>query len=999
MGIGFLQINATTDDGALPVANAHVQISGTDGTNLYNIMTDESGITQDLPITAPDRAFTLDPNYNLPAYSVVNVVVSAPGYITEYIYGVQIVDTETAILPVNMKPLEQGQARDLNYIEIPPIGLLIPQEGTPEGFSDSISPVSSRVLTTVLIPDYITVHLGAPSDYTARNIRVRFIDYIKNVTSSEIYSTWPSNSLKSNIHAIVSFALNRVYTEWYRARGYNFDITNDTNYDQYFREGAMIYESISKIVDDFFNVFINRIGFANPLFALFCAGPSGTCEHGGMSQWGTVTLANEGYNPLQILQYFYGNDIELSTSNNIGGITTTYPGSPLTVGSTGPNVLRIQNFLNRIRINFPAIPRIENPNGVFGSDTAAAVRKFQSINALEEDGVIGPATWNKITQIYVSIAKLGELYGEGTRVSIGSTPPSAVLSIGSRGNAVLELQFILNTIAASYPEVPFVIQDSLFDTRTRNSVIEFQKTFGLPQDGVVGPATWAKLYSVYQGIRDNIKVPPVELPTTPPPTPPYPGTALGIGSTGDNVRLIQEYLNVIRSMYPNIPQLTENGIFDSATQTAIIAFQNQFLLTPDGFVGPTTWAKIMEQYAIAVGTPTQPIPTPDYFFYTVFAGDILYNIALKFGTTVDAIKRLNGLTSDIIMIGQVLKIPNVTNSGNYFNYTVVAGDTLFALARRFGTTVQAIMQLNGLTNTNLSIGQVLRIPGNAPGYFNYTVVAGDTLFLLAQRFGTTINAIMQLNGLTSTNLSIGQVLKIPTTTTPTPPPVLGKTVVLDPGHGGIGNPGAVSGSRLEKNDNLRLALAVRDLLVAKGVNVVMTRSSDVDVSLDERSNISNRNNADLFVSFHRDSSTNSAANGVGTFIYTAAPARTAGYAFNVSDSIANAGVQTNRGVLRANFAVLRNTVAPAMLLEMGFITNVRDNQLFDTNFNAYANSIANGIIDSLTQGQSSYRLYTVVSGDTLPSIASRFGTTSQAIMSLNKLSSANITDGQVLRIP
>ena len=998
MGIGFLQINATTNDGALPVANAQVQIIGTDGTPLYTAMTDANGMTQAFPLTAPDKSFTLDPYYNQPAYSAVNVVVSAPGFNTQHINLVEIVDTETAVLPVNMKPLAQGQTSGDIFIDIPPIGLLIPAQGTPKGPNDTRA--TARVLPAVLIPDYITVHLGAPSDASARNVRVRFTDYIKNVASSEIYSTWPTNSLTANIHAIVSFALNRVYTEWYRARGYYFDITNNTNYDQYFREGAMIYESISRIVDNFFATYIRRIGFANPLFALFCAGASGSCEHGGMSQWGTVTLANGGYNPLQILQYYYGNNIELSASNNIGGITTTYPGTPLTIGSTGPDVQRIQNFLNRIRINYPAIPRIENPNGVFGADTAAAVRVFQSIYGLDQDGIVGPATWNKITQVYVAITKLAELNGEGTRVSIGTTPPSAVLSMGSRGNAVLELQFILNTVAASYPEVSTVIQDSLFDARTRNSVIEFQKTFGLTQDGVVGSATWTKLYLVYHGIRDNVLVPPTEIPTNPPPTPPYPGTALGLGSSGDNVRLIQENLNVIRRMYPNIPLLTVNGTFDKATQTAVIAFQNQFLLTPDGFVGPITWAKIMEQYAIAVGTPTTPIPTPDYFFYTVFAGDSLYNIALKFNTTVDAIKRLNGLTSDNISVGQVLKIPNTSTPPSYFNYTVVAGDTLFLLAQRFGTTVQAIMELNGLTSANLSIGQVLKIPGQAPippSYFNYTVVAGDTLFLLAQRFGTTVQAIMQLNGLTSTNLSIGQVLRIPSGTTP--PPVLGKTVVLDPGHGGSGNPGAVNGSRLEKNDNLRLGLAVRDILVAKGVNVVMTRSTDVDVSLTERSNISNRNNADLFVAFHRDSSTNPAANGVGTFIYTAAPARTAGYAFNVSDSIADAGVQTNRGVIRANFAVLRNTVAPAMLLEMGFITNTRDNQLFDTNLNAYANAIANGIVTSLSQGQTSYRLYTVVAGDTLPSIASRFGTTSQAIMSLNKLSSNNITDGQVLRIP
>ena len=1015
MGEGFLRISATTGEGFLAVADANVQIFDEQGNLLFETTTNSGGITGDFGIAAPDAALTLDSTYGRPAYSTVNVIVSAPGFITEHINGVGIVDTQYATLPVILKPLAQGQASGDNYTDIPEIGLLIPMGDNQPGPTGDIP--AGRVLANILVPDFITVHLGAPTNAAARNVRVPFIEYIKNVASSEIYSTWPTASLTANIHAIVSFALNRVYTEWYRARGYNFDVTNNTQFDQYFRENGPIYDSISRIVDVYFNTYIRRVGFSNPFFSIYCAGSTNLnvrCNHGGMSQWGTVTLANQGRTPIQILRQFYG-DVELSTSTNIGGITSSYPGTPLTIGSTGPNVQRIQNFLNRIRVNFPLIPRIDNPNGVFDQQTANAVRVFQSINGLAQDGIVGPATWNRISRIYVGVTRLAELDAEGHRITIPANPPNAVLSQGSRGQNVLLLQFMLNVISAYYPEIPSVIQDSLFETQTRNAVNEFQRRFGIAPDGVVGPITWARLFEVYRGIDQNVSIPPV----APPPIstlPPYPGVLIRRGSTGANVRIIQEYLNVIRTMYPNIPQLAVDGNFGPLTEAAVIAFQRQFLLTPDGIVGPITWNRIMEQYAIAIGTPPPPKPPGNYFEYTVLPGDTLFSIALKFGTTVEEIMRENNLTSDVIFPGQILQIPyegpEPPIPPEYIEHVVVAGDTLWALAQRYGTTVDAIKALNGLTGDLLMIGQVLKIPTGAtpppppppPEYFEYTVVAGDSLWLLAQRFNTTVEAIMQLNGLTSTLLSIGQVLRIPGRGTtpppppPPPPPPIGKTVVLDPGHGGSDS-GAVNGSRLEKNDNLRLALAVRDLLQARGINTIMTRSTDVFIPLEERSNISNRNNADLFVSFHRDSSTNTAARGVANFIHTSAPSRTAGYAFEVLDNIVDVGAFPNRGVQRANFAVLRNTIAPAMLLEMGFISNTADNQAFDQNLNANANAIANGIVDALTKGPTNFNLYTVVAGDTLSAIANRFGTTQQAIMALNKMPNSNLLTGQVLRIP
>ena len=677
MGIGFLTIHATTGDDALPVANADVVVMDADGNLLYEANTNADGITQTFEILAPDVSLTLDPYYQRPAYSTVDVRVSAPGFITVYLKDVEIVDTQTAILPVRMEPLSARlNPITEEYIEIPEIGLLTRRENerkaSYEPPSGALAPPRARALSEVVIPDFITVHLGVPTNAAARNVRVRFADYIKNVASSEIFSTWPRNSLLANIHAIVTFALNRVFTEWYPSRGFQFDITNSTQFDMAYRDGGPIFQSISDLVDAYFNVYAHRIGFLNPWFTIFCAGPSGTCQHGGMSQWGTVTLANQGLTPLQILRRAFPNDIVLTQSDNIGGIPTTFPGQALTIGSSGDDVQRIQNYLNRIRVNFPAIPRIENPNGVFGADTAAAVREFQRINGLTADGIVGRATWNRITMIFTAIVRLGELDSEGIRDSIGQNPPNVVLSQGSRGQHVLELQYILNVIAAFYDVVPTVIQDSVFDARTRNAVIEFQRNFGLTPDGIVGPLTWNRLYAVYRGIQDQIVVPP----------PPPPG---------------------------------------------------------------------------------------GYFNYTVVAGDSLWLLAQRFGTTVEAIRSLNGLTSDVLNIGQVLKIPSnetVLPPGGYFNYTVVAGDSLWLLAQRFDTTVEAITALNGLTSNVLNIGQVLKIPSNATapppgGHFNYTVVAGDSLWLLATRFGTTVNAIRTLNGLTSDMLRIGQILKIP----------------------------------------------------------------------------------------------------------------------------------------------------------------------------------------------------------------------------------------------
>ena len=349
------------------------------------------------------------------------------------------------------------------------------------------------------VPQNITVHLGAPSS-NAENVTVPFIDYVKNVASSEIYPTWEPAALRANILAIVSFALNRVYTEFYRSRGYPFDITSSTAYDQYFVNGRSYFENVSRIVDELFNDYLRRPGFVEPLAAKFCNGTTVTCQ--GLSQWGSQRLAQQGQNSTQILRNYYG-DVEIVPDAPIRGNQQSYPGTPIRQGSRGPYVTVIQTELNRISRNYPAIPRIPEVDGIFGPRTEAAVRKFQEVFGLDVDGVVGKSTWYALVRLYTAVLSLSELRSQGQQFYAVDWAYPSGLQQGARGDKVRHLQYMLSVLSEYIPRIPEVQVDGIFGPATRTAVLAAQGWFGLPQTGVVDEDTWDEIYDQFAGIENT----------------------------------------------------------------------------------------------------------------------------------------------------------------------------------------------------------------------------------------------------------------------------------------------------------------------------------------------------------------------------------------------------------------------------------------------------------------------------------------------------------------
>lgn len=348
------------------------------------------------------------------------------------------------------------------------------------------------------VPQRITVHLGAPSA-SADNVTVSFSDYVKNVASSEIYPTWEESALRANILAIVSFALNRVYTEFYRSRGYDFDITSSTAYDQFFVRGRSFFSNVSRQVDELFNSYLRRPGFVEPLAAKFCNGTTVTCE--GLSQWGSQALAQQGYNSTQILRSYYG-DVEIVANAPVQDYMSSYPGTPLRRGSVGPNVVVIQTELNRISQNYPAIPKVSAVDGIFGAATENSVTAFQEIFNLNPDGVIGPATWYALVRLYTAVTSLSELRSQGQRFYTIAWNKGRPLVPGDRGIQVEHLQYMLRVLAAYISQIPSVAVDGIYGSASRSAVLAAQGYFGLPQTGTVDLTTWNEIYDQFTGIEN-----------------------------------------------------------------------------------------------------------------------------------------------------------------------------------------------------------------------------------------------------------------------------------------------------------------------------------------------------------------------------------------------------------------------------------------------------------------------------------------------------------------
>lgn len=349
------------------------------------------------------------------------------------------------------------------------------------------------------VPQDITVHLGGPNT-AAANVTVPFTDYVKNVASSEIYPTWDESALRANILAIVSFALNRVYTEFYRSRGYDFDITSSTAIDQAFVNGRSFFENISRLVDELFNDYMRRPGFVEPLASKFCNGTTVTCE--GLSQWGSQNLAQQGYSSLDILRSYYGN-IEIVNNAPIMGITSSYPGTALRRGSSGPYVVVIQVALNRIAQNYPAIPKLATVDGIFGSRTEASVRAFQQVFGLAVDGVVGKATWYALVRLYTAVTRLSELRSQGQQFySVNWDYPDAIVQ-GNRGEKVRLLQYMLAVLAEYINQIPSVNVDGIFGPATAAAVRAAQNYLGLPVTGVVDATTWDEIYDQFSGIENT----------------------------------------------------------------------------------------------------------------------------------------------------------------------------------------------------------------------------------------------------------------------------------------------------------------------------------------------------------------------------------------------------------------------------------------------------------------------------------------------------------------
>lgn len=438
-----------------------------------------------------------------------------------------------------------------------------------------------------IIPNEIIVHLGEP-DEAARNISIPFDEYIKNVASGEIYPNWPIDSIKANVLSQISFALNRVYNEWYRSKGYDFDITSSPIYDQSFRENRQFFERISQVVDEFFNDYVVKGEQVQPFFAQYCDGRNVKCD--GLSQWGTVELANKGYGPIDILKYYYGDNINVVYNAPVGNNITTYPEFPVELGTSGDFVRMLKIQLNRIGRNYPAIPIITEDGPYFTLELENAVRKFQEIFNLKVNGIVDKATWYKIKYIYNAVKKISDLYSEGISIDEASLLFNNELKLGDNGQYINTLNYLLNVISYFDSTLPFLnLTGNIYTEDTKQLVMAFQSKYKLPVTGIVDRNTWVLLRSIYEQTLRNIPKEYIanlnEF---------YPGKFLVKGMVGDDIINLQKFLYIICDKTNSIPGVVVNGQFDNLTEQSVKSIQRKYNLDVNGVVSPVVWYRIVE---------------------------------------------------------------------------------------------------------------------------------------------------------------------------------------------------------------------------------------------------------------------------------------------------------------------------------------------------------------------------------------------------------------------
>ena len=622
MPSGSLLAVAALAGQAGPLPGVTVTVLDESGLPAARLVTDENGRTAEADLPAPDRAYSLaEDNTAVRPYAVYTLLAEKDGWQPVEIRGVQVFDGQQTVARLALLPadpvLQTARLLAGSQVEIPPHPLYAGAGGS--GPAPVYECAVPQVLDEVVIPRTITVHLGRPAE-NARNVTVPFQEYIANVASSEVYPTWPEQALRANILAQISLALNRIWTEWYPSRGYSFNITGSPAVDQAYTEGRTVFAVMERLTAELFATYVRRSGNAEPYFTEYCDGRLVSCA--GMKQWGTVDRANEGMSALQILRYYYGSRVNLVTSSNLADIPESYPGRALRRGDSGAAVRVLQRQLDRIAKDYPAFGK-PAATGVFDEATETSVRAFQRYFSLTVDGVVGRATWNKVSYIYVSVKELAQLTSEGEELGgeVSSGPwPGVVLRLGDEGLAVQVLQFWLADLALYDSSLPAVTVDGVYGAATRRAVAvdgvygagteaavaAFQARFGLAEDGVTGRASWEALAGVGLAVVNGL-VEPEEAPGQ------FPGT-MRPGSTGTGVRALQFYLWLLAAYYADLPGLAVDGVYGADTEAAVTAWQLQAGLTADGVAGPATWQSVYTAAVrMAASGPVarlSPLPAP-----------------------------------------------------------------------------------------------------------------------------------------------------------------------------------------------------------------------------------------------------------------------------------------------------------------------------------------------------------------------------------------------------